>query len=528
MALPFLVELHIDDELLERDPGRWPELRALLWQVGSLAQGRSARLGIRFRLCSARRLARDGIAQALVSQGHEIGAHAHGAGLAEVVEALRAAGLRPTVGVPGLVQAGAARAPLLKQARALGLSTVVDHGPERAWAYEGLLPRPEEGLLVLAPTVLPWDWGLMGREGRRHGLTRPAVARLLRLRAQAEAQGASYFCVALHEHDICAPGELEPSAEALDALADMLGPDVLPAEQLGPAPLAPAAQRLPAPLFDAGVRVARVIQTAVGKAGGLGARVGSAVTALRPGEGPPGTPRALMVGRRRLRVLRKGSDQAVAALVLSHSGREGGLRTGLAPFGLGLNDLIRRGWAVWLYDRSGAGLSPPGPHPGLAPGNPDHVEDWIAVLEEARAEGLPVVALSWSAGLIPILAAATRGHRPDALIDGEAPVDRWSLLPPAGGRPREGLAERDLWRPADWEGSEALGLIAQLDRPYARLQATRDHMHGEMTHHADRIEAAARAAGLPLWGPHRLQGSLHAHPSAVLEALEWALTGEQH
>ena len=184
--------------------------------------------------------------------------------------------------------------------------------------------------------------------------------------------------------------------------------------------------------------------------------------------------------------------------------------------------LTDRGWAVWLYDRAGTGRSPPPPPDGtwrdqhpLAPGHPAHTHDWIAVLQRARQEGVPVVGLSWSAGLVPVLRAAAAGHLPDAHIDGEGPADRWSLVPPHGNE----LARLDPWDDAVWAGWEPLPLLASLSVPYARLQASLDHIHGPDDTHARRLHAAAVRPR-----PYaRLSGRLHAHPLALIEAMRWAL-----
>jgi len=202
----------------------------------------------------------------------------------------------------------------------------------------------------------------------------------------------------------------------------------------------------------------------------------------------------------------------------------GGRRLGLRPFGLQMAPLEAEGWSIWLYDRAGTGDSLQGPHRFLTPGNPDHRADWRAVLARARGDGVPVVALTWSGGLVPVMAAAAAGDRPDALVDGEGPVDRWSLVPPTSFVAPEGeeLRSRDPWDDTAWEGLEAVEQIAALGCPYARLQGDPDHVHGAMQLHAERLVAAARAAGLTTAPLHVVSGLLDAFPHAVLEALRWA------
>lgn len=503
---PVWIELHVDDELVGHAPWRAPEAALLLRRVAALAEERGARLSFRVRAplassAEGRRLLPD-----LAARGHEIGVHAHGRGLGEALDAVRACGLQPHVATPGLVQVGASgRAALLRQAASLGFRLVTDHGPQRAWAYEGLLSREEEGLVVMAPAVRPFDWGLYSPEGARGPLTREAVTRLRALERAAAGQGAAFFGAALHEHDLCAPGCLAPLDIALDALAELLDARVVPSLSLAP-PLRPAPLASPRPLSDRRVRLARAVAytTALARRARPGLRLPT----------PGGT--RLDIGKRFLVLERHGPAAARALVLLSHAGRLGGRRQGLSPFGLGLADLLDQGYAVYLYDRAGTGKSPAdGP---LTPGNAAHVEDWRAVLALARQEGLPVLAVSWSAGLLPVLRAAARGERPDALVDGEGPADRWSLVPPEGNE----LSDRDPWRDALWAGLEPVALISTLDVPYARLQAELDHVHGAMHEHARRLVAAARAAGLAVHDAGVLPGRLHGNPGALLEALAWA------
>ncbi len=188
--------------------------------------------------------------------------------------------------------------------------------------------------------------------------------------------------------------------------------------------------------------------------------------------------------------------------------------------------LVQAGWVLWLYDRLGTGDSPAGGRlrrqGWLAPGNAAHIADWRAVLQRARQEGPLVVAVSWSSGILPVLRSS---EVPDALVDVEAPADRWSLVPP---RPRDrrgaGPWDGDPWDDAAWEGIEPRRLIAKLGVPYVRLQGANDHVHGAMTLHAERMVQAARSAGVPVRPFTVLAGHIHGHPQALLEALDWALS----
>ncbi len=520
--LPVWLEVHVDDEILRRDAGRWSEARDLLERVAALAERRGARLCFRVREWFAAGAAGTGFLPALASRGHEVGVHAHGRRLREVVEATREAGVIPRVAVPGLVQAGrGGRAALLRQAAALGIGVVTDHGAVPSWAYDGLLPRAEHGVLVMGPTVRPFDWGLMDRDGTRHGLTPPAIERLRRLERMAGEHGARWFGLALHEHDLCPAGSLTPADGALETLASFLDARVVPALEIADAEERPPSTAPRHPPSDHRVRLARL-------AGRLGdaARRRVPLDLLRPRSPrrsrrhrPPRARRlTLPVGRGHVVAERHGAPDAVAACVCSVSGPAGGREVDLRFFGLAVGDLVGRGWAVWLYDRSGTGDSPGRSPLGLLPGNPEHVRDWRAVLEAARGDGIPVIALSWSAGLVPVLRAAAEGFAPDAVVDAEAPADRWSLVHP-GGKGPVGL---DPWVDADWEGLEAVRLLPSLGRPYARLQAADDHVHRRMTVHAERMVAAARDAGLTTRPLRIVPGRLHRHPDEVLDALEWA------
>jgi len=535
---PVWVEVHVDDEQLVGHPERWPQARDLVDAIARCAEEQGARLCFRFRADFSRGATGTGFLPGLRERGHEIGVHAHGRRLAAATRALRACGVEPAAAVPGLVQAGAGgRRALLRQVGALGIGLVTDHGPWSAWAYEGLMPRTEQGITVMAPTVRPYDWGLLHRDGRRAGVTDSGMARLAALERQAQSQGAAWFGLALHEHDLCAPGSLRLEPGRLDALGRFLDARVGPVAPLaevsaaspGSPPEAPPRVSTAGPvrLADPRVLAARGFGRARDRLVQIAARRPRRMR--RPRQGP--THDWLEVGGRRVAIQRHGPSDPRAHCVLCHAGESGGLATALAPFGLAVSDLTRRGWAVWLYDRAGTGRSPPAGD--LLPGNPAHTEDWRAVVRHVRSsegrsgedrcsvERPPVVALSWSSGILPVLRAARSGDRPDALVDGEAPADRWSLVPPSGAKaPR--LRQRDPWDDAAWDGLEAVAMLPTLERPYARLQAHFDHVHGVMHTHARRLQAAATAAGLPSAPLEILPGRLPGHPIAVIDALEWA------
>jgi len=528
VQFPVWVEIHADDEILAAQPHRGPEACALIRAIAAVAEDSQARLCFRVREHLAHASRDDGLLPELMARGHEVGVHAHGSGLPRAVQAVLDCGVFPEVAVPGLVQAGpGGRRMLLRQAAALGIGVVTDHGAQPAWAYDGLALREEEGVQVMAPTVRPFDWGLMDTTGRRYGMTTDRVVQLRRLEDAARVQGAGWFGFALHEHDLSRPGDLSPDENALAALARYLDDRVVPAltvirdRATSPDILPPS---------DRHIRAAKAVHRL--RSGlGHGFRRGRQLQRMRKHLSRPvagGTTHNLDVDGRTIVAQCHRADRARAVVVLSHAGFEGGRRLALKPYGLSLDQLLRRGLGVWLYDRSGTGDSPPGPGGQLTPGNPEHRRDWQAVLAAARADGLPVIALTWSGGIVPVLGAAARGHAPDALVDGEGPVDRWSLIPPPGFRGSEGseLRTRDPWDDAVWSDLEPLRLLSHLGGPYARLQGTPDHVHGDMVLHAERIQTAAEALVPPARPLTPLPSPLHECPGEALDALMWSLSAQ--
>jgi hypothetical protein len=431
-----------------------------------------------------------------------VGLHAHGRGLAAVIEALRSAGVSPTVGAPGLLQAGpAGRAGLLAQARAQGLQQITDLGPQRCFVDEGLLPRWEQGLVVRAPTVRPEEWGLYDAQGARGPLDR-AFARLRRCEALVQGRAAS-FGFTLHEHDLTEPGGLRPSAAALDALFDYLDGRVVTAGSL---PLPPPVESPHAPPpSDLGLRLRRLAHRAAEPWRAAGQRAQERLRRAR--SGPPFE--RLDLAGRTIAWSRLGPADARALVLVSAGGLLGGRRLGLRPLGIRPADLAEMGLATVLFDRSGTGDSAPGPLFDPRPGGPEARADWAALLDRARAEGRPILALSWSSGIVPVLQAAARGHRPDALLDAEGPADRFSLQAPAQHPLPSPFADHP------WAEIEPVALIGRLGVPYRRLQGDPDHVHGSYTDHARRLVEAATGPvaydGLP--------GPLTEHPHRTLQAI---------
>jgi hypothetical protein len=379
--------------------------------------------------------------------------------------------------------------------------------------------------VVLETAADPFAWGLLLREagGVRHafGVGEPnfsALEGLLRAHAAAPLPlgRRGFFGFALHDHNLCVEGTARPAPGALEALAVFLARhEVRTAGELAilgaePARFAPAR---PAP---PGLRLVR--------------RVGLAASARRPGG--PGGAFDVQSGPRRLHARWLGPAQPRGVLLLSHAGLKGGTAALLTPFGLEPGPLLAEGLAVVAYDRSGTGRSPAAVPP--TPGRDEHVEDFRAVLHAVRARldpGVPVGALSFSSGILPILGA---GEPLAFLLDGEAPADRMSLRPPTGsGAPEDPLlATLPLGDDLAWAGREPARLLGSLACPYHRLQAEYDHVHGRLYEHAAVMLAAARAGRCPRvrcnGGQEMslLEGHLHAHGVRIrgwiLEAFEEA------
>ena len=502
-AFPVWVEIQLHD-MLELH-GMWSTLDAAV----EAAEAVGGRLCVRVPAAVAAAVGGPERLRGLATRGHEIGALAGGEGLARTIHQLRRVGIQPAVATPGLRHLTRGhREPLLRQVAGLGIGVVVDRGEERTWAYEGLRSRREAGVRILAPTVLPRHW--MGR-GR---VSAEAVATLAALERKAAGQGAHWFGVTLDVTDLMRDGS--PDAAAIGALGrwmdgrvgTVLGP-VVDRRNAGPEP-----------------RVANVTDRRVKLEAAAGDVLGAARRRWpdrmrRPGAAPPreARPVTLDVGGRRLTAERYGPDHPRASIVCSISGPAGARAEDLAFLGIALSDLIDREWSVWLYHRDPLVDYTRRPELGQAPHSDEQVADWRALVERSKEEGQPVVALTWSAGILPVLRAAAAGDRPDALVDAEAPSDRWALFHPRGKGPR-GL---DRWDDDVWEGLEAVPLLPRLRRPYARLQAAHDHVHGAMTIHARRMVIAARSSGVPVREPVIGPGRLHDHPAEVLDALEWAV-----
>lgn len=476
------LELHVDDEVLTRDPGAWPEAAALLERVATAAESVGGRLSFRIRtkFASADRF---GFLLSLQRRGHEVGAHAHGRDLESAVAALRGAGIQPSVMAPGLVQVGmAGEAKLLAQAQRLGALGITDRLEVRRWTYQGWLPRRHpSGLWMLDVSVSPFDWGVLRRVGPSApraafgSLDWAALERCATVQAsQATPEGwAPFFGATFHEHDLCAERQLTPTDATLDGLRRWV-------ERWLPRPSAEAVvgNTLDGPgQFESSPKWAAT-------RGALRSRLtrANAGRSTQTGGLPPH--RVVRVPRPRV------------SIVAVHAG-DGGLVERLRF--LGLADSAGGADAnLWLYARREAGWA--------APGNPSHVADARQVLGAALSEGLPVILLSWSGGGVsaaralselgrdkPALAAEVR-----AWIDVEGPCDRHSLQKPGSEAEWAALSPHD---DVAWRGREIVTLCPELGRlpsppAYHRWQGSPDHVHQGCVLHAARAMEAARAAGL--------------------------------
>lgn len=458
---PVWLEVHVDDVLLARDPARWPEAAALVDRIAAAAEAEGGRLSFRVRARFAQG-DRGQFLVGLVRRGHEVGAHAHGKDLDAAVEALRAAGIAPTVFAPGFVQVGRrGSAALAAKARRLGAERLTDRVEEKVWTYQGWLARQHAGgLPILDVSVSPFAWGVLRRGARGVEPGRPDFAALaerteVQLGWEAPPESTPFFGATVHEHDLAEPGTLR--AGQLDGLRRY------------------CARFRPVPSGSFPLRI----------------------DAVDPGE-PPGAAWAarklrgvrrrlwptfrIDVGARSLEVRRVGPARPKAALVLVHAGPPG-LRQGLGV--LGLPEDAFPDLAVWSFART--------PSSFPAPGNPVHAADVRAVVAWAAAEGVPVGLVSWSAGVLPALLS---GVDAAFLVDVEGPADRLSLVPP--DQPTHPFAAEDVHDDRPWVRREAVTLVRGWRRPYLRLQGTDDHQHHACVLHARRMVAAAPDGALVL------------------------------
>jgi len=521
-----IAEIHVDDLALEAG-ANWQDARRLVATIAELANGAGARLSFRFRRAFSEEAARFGALGPLAeleAAGHEVGTHAHGRGLRDAQRAVSACGVANRAATPGMVQAGDRVGRIWQQSASLGFAWITDHPPHKVWAYGGILPwrpgprfRPDEpplGPVMIETSADPFAWGLLRRSGRQvvheHRLGSEQFGILEDLfdthHPTLPPTATPYFSFALHEHNLCAAGSLQPRPQALDALdAFLRAHRVVPSGELVDTLTEP-------PLIHAipehrGLSFARRVRMATRPA----RRKLRGRSTLGPG------PFSVPSGPRRLHAVWLGPTEPRGVLLLSHAGLQGGTRSLLRPFGLDPAALTARGLAVVAYDRSGTGRSPA--TLALTPGGAVHVRDFRAILRAVRARldaGVALGVLSFSSAIIPVLRC---GEPFDFLLDGEAPADRWSLRPPRGAdAPKDpALAALDMNSDEAWRGREPAQLLADLGCPYHRLQAELDHVHGRMSTHAQIMLEAARAAGLPRVRANGaetlrlLPGRLHAH-----------------
>ncbi|GDX82036.1 hypothetical protein LBMAG42_38470 [Deltaproteobacteria bacterium] len=500
------LELHVDDEVLTRDPGAWPEAAALLDGVATAAESAGGRLSFRIRTKFAA-ADRFGFLLSLQRRGHEVGAHAHGRDLASAVAALRATGILPTVMAPGLVQVGAAgETKLLDLARSLGALGITDRLEARRWTYQGWLPRRHpNGLWMLDVSVSPFDWGVLRRAGG--GAPRAAFGSLdwaaldrcasVQASQAVPAGWAPFFGATFHEHDLCAERQLTPADPTFDGLRRWV-------ERWTPRPSAEAAAGR---TLDGAGQVERTAAWAGGR-NALPLALRSRISRVRARNEIPSNdlPPHRVVRAPRPRV----------SIVAVHAG-DGGLVERLRFLGLADNAGAPDA-NLWLYARREAGWA--------APGNPSHVADARQVLDAALGEGLPVVLLSWSGGGVSAARALidlgrdapALSARVCAWIDVEGPCDRHSLQKPGAEAEWAALSPHD---DTVWRGRELVSLfpaLARLPSPpaYHRWQGSPDHVHQGCVLHAERALAAARSAGLrttltQVAGPLREHGSVWRH-----------------
>jgi len=541
---PLLLEIHVDDEVLQRDPARWEQAAALLDGLARRAEDGGGVLCFRIREPFARgdasadnRTNCGGFLRALQQRGHEIGWHAHGTGLARAVAALRATGVREPalVGAPGLVQTelhGGIRSAIrakwvLEQAYLLGMRVLTDRWAHRAFGWQGRVPWTLElgagrQILSLDVSADPFAWGVLRHAGGAEAQAAPpkhahgdldwhALDALIDRRDAEDPLPGSYFSATVHEHNFCAPNSLVALPDAMDAFSRWLErrgqrlrrATELVSPELVAQPCAPNLGRRSAasPPMLSRLRAVTRLQN-------FGKPKSSAEARNIPVNGPT------------LRTLRSlwfngaqsSSINLLKGIVVAVHGGAGGCTQRLGFLGLAEDALTKNGWALVVFDRT--------PDVSRTPGNPIHVADTAAMIEAARlaAQGLPVHVLTWSAGLVPAVLSGLHGVA--RLIDVEGPVDRYSLVPP-GQRSHE-LTGAEIFEDALWQGREAVDGIAAFTRAggdYVRVQGSPDHVHGNVDHHAIvaiRAANAGRAGSATLLG---LPGPVQAFGDRVLRAI---------
>jgi len=538
-SIPVIIEVHVDEWGLEdgADPGAWIPL---LEEIAAVAEARKGRLTFRFRERLAREVPRKAGTNLLLGlerRGHEVGTHAHGKNLGAASRAVAACRVANRGVSPGMVQEVQGFGALFDACVGLGFHWITDAPPVRVWSGGGLVPwrpgpgyspfLPPSGPVSLEVSADPFAWGLLRRtpEGIVHarGLTVEhfeALGRQLQAHARREVPEGTprYFSFAVHEHNFTEPGSHRATRASLDAFSDFLeGLDVVPAGDVAallPGPGAPRAtptQEQPPPSLVRSVRMTGIRTMGLNR---VRRRIRQHLDRIGPD--PQGTFQ-VRAGDDPVHACWHGSRDPRGVLFVSHAGDRGGTAVLFQPFGVALRDLLAEDIAVVAWDRRGTGRSPT--RVDLTPGALAAVEDFQAVWDGVSqwvAEDVPLGVLSFSSGILPALRS---GRDLAFLLDGEAPADRWSVLPPQlpsspdiGRVATWGLDDDDAWA-----GREPRLLLERIRCPYHRFQAELDHVHGRFDLHARLMVEAARKAGLPqvrLNGGDPgtlLPGRLHAH-----------------
>jgi hypothetical protein len=462
-TLPTWIAVHVDDEVLGDDAGAWPAVAEQLDVLASLAEQEGARLGFRFREAFPR-LDTHGFLRSLVARGHEAGWSASGLRLREARDAVVAAGGTARAAVPGLAHVGwAARTGALVEAQDLGATLVTDVEDLSRFPWAGWLAR------WIAPGLLAMDASVGGTRTAPSSPHAWDAARAQQSRWAVPEGTAAFFGVLTRTEDLSTPTARDAlrrflGASQAEVRAPLVGAEGLAAMAL-PAPR-PVVARVRAP------SLADVVAGARQLGDGPSRLVAGAIR--RWGLSPAPTHR-LAVGARTVTARRVGPERPAASVVVAGD-HEDGIVAGLQALGSPPDALPEL--AVWTWSRT------PGPH--RAAGNPLRVADLVAVIEAARAEGVPVGILAHGEGLVDALLAAMRLDR-DAvrfIVDGEGPTDRGSLAARSRGAVPASLHEDDAWR-----DREPVRLLPRFAGRYLRLQGNPDHALGAMDVHARRVAA---------------------------------------
>lgn|GEM_PF-2427126 len=573
-------EIHCDDLLLEKQADRttWEGTRRLMNRLVETAEDNNVRLALRFRHPFVEGCLKwGGESNPLMdweSRGHEIGTHAHTRQIRRTAVALQQAGvIKNHCVVPGLIQKQRVEAVrTIAATRGMGFKYCTDQPQLGTFPYSGLVPwRPSsdllttgsDELLMIDVSVNPFNWGLLITDGdnvyHRYGLRDIDFNRLYDLlKTHIELptpHPVTYFGYPFHEHNHqMSDGNQTPNEDSIAAWSDFLAATneeqvvqalprdihtqftntegslvnskskTIPGRIISKYDRMDLRHDIPSWIREkpTAVRLNREKQRALST---IGKVKKAATTPKQHSFLMRGEDRSVVVANRKIHVRRFGPKDPKGAVCVSVSGLLGGTKVGLEPFGIKVRDITTRGFAVWLWDRSGTR----GEVLPMEPGMRRHSKEAAAVFKEARSECEDVGWLTFSAGNIaPLMELKSKGSpQPRFFIDVEGPSDALSIR----RRTPDNLigtitAEREYGSSPNHEHMwEPYKLVGLLNGTYHRFQGDLDHMHMNCSLHAEvMIQAAGDNAMVNNRGKHearnKLPGHIRNHGKNILIAIE--------